>query len=103
VYEKQMTEKVQLSERAALARINRKLRAENRRLYKAKPGSLTERRHGRYYHVEGAEPGDPDGRLVMDSIDLADFARGVGALRHYEEVERLAPYPGMSLSRRAAK
>jgi hypothetical protein len=78
-------QKVWLSERAVMKRINRWLATEGEFIYKVQRpfGKRSEREKtlGRFFIVR-------DGKIVRTHIDLVGYARKAGVLRSFEAVMR---------------
>ena len=72
------TQRVPVTERALIARINRALRPD-RALKIAHPGSHLEQKVGRFYLLQG-------NRLARAHIDLVSFARELDCISDFEEL-----------------
>ena len=74
--------KVPVSERALMARLNRKLQHEDRVLKKCRAGNTRAYQElGDYYII-----GYPHGGVDSANIDLESWARDYGVLADYEEL-----------------
>ncbi len=77
------SQKVIVSERALVARINRKIKGEELQLKKCREGSRGFSTLGEYYTVDFSR------NTVSDSqIDLSDYAKKLGVLADHEVLER---------------
>ena len=75
---KKKEQRVPVSERALIARINRKLRADDEML-KTTRSKRAEFDLGRYYVIDVRGP-----NIVHDHIDLEDYGRELEVLKPYE-------------------
>ncbi|GAB3377704.1 hypothetical protein [Azotobacter armeniacus] len=75
--------KVKVTERALLARINRALRKDNQQLYRCREGSQAHGELGDFYAVDTALD-----VIMAKHIDLAMWARDMGVLPDWEELQR---------------
>lgn len=75
--------KVPVSERAVIARLNRKLKADGRQL-KTKRGNWRSDISGPYYLLDVERNIVVAGGSVHSRIDLEEFARKSGALQEWE-------------------
>ena len=73
--------KVKVSERAALARLNRAMANAEEVVKKARPGSRAFNELGEYYAINTGS-----NVVTATHIDLEKWGREVGALKPYEEV-----------------
>jgi len=80
-----MQAKAPVTERALLARINRKLKTEGRVL-KVKRGNWRNDISGPYYLVDVKNNSVIAGASAHNRIDLEKFARKLGTLEEYEEI-----------------
>ena len=81
-----MPTKVPVSERAVIARINRKLKPEGRQL-KTKRGGWRQDISGPYYVLDVERNTVVAGGSVHSRIDLEQFARKLEVLSEYEKME----------------
>jgi hypothetical protein len=80
-----MQAKAPVTERALIARINRKLKAEGRVL-KVKRGGWRNDTSGPYYLLDVEHNAVIAGSSAHNRIDLEKFAKKLGALEEYEEI-----------------
>jgi hypothetical protein len=72
--------KIGVSVKALVARINRKLKPDDEKLHRSRsPRMVID--VGEYYVVRW-----PVGGVVLDHLDLEDYARELGVLQPYEEL-----------------
>jgi hypothetical protein len=81
-----MPTKVPVSERAVIARINRKLKHDGRQL-KTKRGGWREDVSGPYYILDIKRNTIVAGGSAHSRIDLEELARKLDALSEYEKIE----------------
>ncbi|MFB8828215.1 hypothetical protein [Azotobacter salinestris] len=75
--------KVKVTERALLARINRALRKDNQQLYRCREDSQAYEELGDFYAVDTAQD-----VVMARHVDLAMWARDLGMLPDWEELQR---------------
>jgi hypothetical protein len=74
--------KVDVDERAVLARVNRALEKEHKQLRKCRANTAAHRKLGEYYMVAY----EPTVKIVETRVDLTKLATELGALEAYEQI-----------------
>jgi hypothetical protein len=77
------TDTAPVSERAMLARLNRALSKEQKKIHRAKAGTRLEQEFGRYYSVS-------ENHIRDWHRDLEQWGRETGCLQPWEHLEREA-------------
>ncbi|ACO80206.1 hypothetical protein AvCA_40710 [Azotobacter vinelandii CA] len=73
-----------ITERALLARINRKLTPHDTQLKRCQADSVRYPEVGRFYHIA-----TPTGAVLADHVNIETMARDIGVLADWERLERL--------------
>ncbi|MBB3103006.1 hypothetical protein [Azomonas macrocytogenes] len=76
--------KAQITERALVARVNRKLTPRDTQLKRCSIDSTRHAATGSFYQIDLAT-----GRVIADHLDLEAMARKIGVLADWEELEQL--------------
>ncbi len=76
-----MMKKVQITERALLARVNRKLAHEHKKIRKCREGTRAHSSLGGYYVLDTYK-----NIVIDDRKDLVAIAKDAGILKEFEEV-----------------
>jgi hypothetical protein len=78
---------VPVSERAVLARINRKLAGDNEQIRQPRPGTRAQAELGDFYRLRFGRGGSEPSTNVIDThVDLETLARELGVLSPWEVV-----------------